>query len=269
MYLDPLYKKHILTRPQVLNRYKEYLNSEKIQLGDFTLYGPNTNTHFDPIENLDLEKSISYLQKAYNYKQILIECGISTTKQYYEGDPIIHNEKDDTYSLQCPFDSVLLSIFRGYIDPSCIGPLYPTLSDVSDRFNIVHHSKEQETEDGSWVMTFWQRKSVAEQIKIREIAQLCENEDESVYAEYHRKQMEKREQSDEIKAKKSEKYSKTAKDQDPKNKASRFIDVTTGEYKYDQELGEESKFASRSPIFNRKKYPYLSEKEFTTKRPKV
>ena len=111
---------------------------------------------------MDLEKAIDYLQEKYSYKQILVECGVSTTKQYYEGDPIIHNEKEDSYKLQSPFDTLLLSIFQGHIDPACVGPLFPTMADISDRFNITHHSDEAETEDGSWVMTFWNRKSVAE-----------------------------------------------------------------------------------------------------------
>ena len=62
LYLDPLYKKHILTKPQVLSRYQQYLKELNIDHGEYTLYGPNTNTQFDPIANLDLEKSISYLQ---------------------------------------------------------------------------------------------------------------------------------------------------------------------------------------------------------------
>ena len=61
MYLDPLYKKHILTRPQVLKRYEEYLKEKKIELEEYTLYGPKTNTRFDPIPDLDLEKGIKFL----------------------------------------------------------------------------------------------------------------------------------------------------------------------------------------------------------------
>ena len=108
---------------------------------------------------------------------------------------------------------------------------------------------------------------MAEQLKIKEITELCQNEDESAYVEYHTQQMAKRA---ERKAKSISKKKKSDDNSKEKgSKASRFIDVTTGEYKYDKQLGEDSEFASRSPVFNRKKYPYLSEKEFTTKRPRV
>ena len=48
-------------------------------------------------------------------------------------------------------------------------------------------------------------------------------------------------------------------------KYNKFLDATSGKIVKDREGNQ---FASRSPQFNRKAYPYLSEKEFVTKRPK-
>ena len=44
-----------------MRRYEEYIKEKKIELEEYTLYGPKTNTHFDPIQDLDLEKGIKFL----------------------------------------------------------------------------------------------------------------------------------------------------------------------------------------------------------------
>ena len=37
----------------------------------------------DPLDDFSLHSSIHYLKTKYNYKQILVECGPSTTIPYY------------------------------------------------------------------------------------------------------------------------------------------------------------------------------------------
>ena len=63
----------------------------------------------------------------------------------------------------------------------------------------------------------------------------------------------------------------------------KFVDARTGLFKHDEihthddetagyvkgSQEYDSEFASRSPQFNRKKYPFLGDKEFQTKKPRV
>lgn len=105
------------------------------------------NVYFEPVEGLDLSKCLDTLRNKYKYEQILVECGVSTTKPYYmkqfpwEDD--LENENFDitnemTEQLMsgdldvCPFDTLVLSVFHGFkIHQSCVGPLFPSLPRLS------------------------------------------------------------------------------------------------------------------------------------------
>ena len=60
--------------------------------------------------------AIDHLRSEHKYKQILVECGVSTTKDYYMSE-----------DLDMPIDTLMLSIFGGEISKDCIGPVFPSL----------------------------------------------------------------------------------------------------------------------------------------------
>ena len=72
---------------------------------------------------------------------------------------------------------------------------------------------------------------------------------------------------DEIKKREERKLAKEKKANEPydenRGKHAGFIDLASG----NQKEARGNEFASRSPAFNRKKYPYLSEREFRKKKP--
>ena len=154
----------------------------------------------------------------------------------------------------CPFDTLILSVFSGSsIHPSCVGPVFPSALRISQKFNLRQHTSPIETPDGEWVITTWTRKSrgeIQKIIKVREdygsdtnlLAYISSQEKERAARDAKRQQ--KQEHPD-------------------GGKYDRFIDATTGKYVEDH-TGKH--FASRSPQFNRKQYPHLSEREFTNRK---
>lgn len=117
------------------------------------------------------------LQDQYKYKQILVECGVSTTKQYYmkefpwEEDVELDEDNKQEMVLDesvdiCPFDTLVLSIFNGpHLHPSCVGPVFPSALRLSQKFNVQQHTTPIETDDGAWVISSWRRRSRAEILK--------------------------------------------------------------------------------------------------------
>jgi hypothetical protein len=43
------------------------------------------------------------------------------------------------------------------------------MGDISQKFNLIHHTDPIETEDGVWTIYSWRRKSKNELLKLREI----------------------------------------------------------------------------------------------------
>ena len=132
VYYDPRFKKHILVRPNVKERYERYEEGLQVEEDDNHQL---TNTTIEPIENLSLQNSIDYLRQKYGYEQILVECGVSTTKEYYE--PLYSEDDPDYVGKSTPFDLLYLSIFRGKLHPSCVGPIFPGFDAISERLNVV------------------------------------------------------------------------------------------------------------------------------------
>ena len=91
----------------------------------------------DPIADLTLPSALEYLRATYGYKQILVECGASTTQPYYASE-----------SAGLPFDTLLLSIYKGPIHPSCVGQVFPSLEDIGNKLNPILNTNPIETEEG-------------------------------------------------------------------------------------------------------------------------
>ena len=69
----------------------------------------------------------------------------------------------------------MLTVFNGNIERNSIGNPWPSIENISERFNLIQHSKGFQTEDGEWIISIWKRKSVAEFCKIYELKQLMES----------------------------------------------------------------------------------------------
>ena len=101
------------------------------------------NCHLEKVEDLELRSAIKYLQKEHKYKQILVECGPSSTRPYYLSDQNLPSPQQvgDMSSFDVehwmPFDTLFLSIFYGRIHPSCIGQVFPNLDVIQEKFNIL------------------------------------------------------------------------------------------------------------------------------------
>lgn len=89
------------------------------------MYTKEYNINFVGMENLNLKTVIDYLKEKMKYEMILVECGISTVGEYYLKEDIKEN----------PIDLLMLSIYQGTIDNSCIGPPFPALNKISETFN--------------------------------------------------------------------------------------------------------------------------------------
>ena len=62
---------------------------------------------------------------------------------------------EDTGSIM-PFDTLFLSLYSGPIHPSCVGPVFPDLKNIGERFNLAQTCKSIPIEGGGdWTMTVW------------------------------------------------------------------------------------------------------------------
>ena len=61
-----------------------------------------------------------------------------------------------------PFDLLFLAIYNGPIHPSCVGPVFPNVGDIQERMNMTSHTTPLPTDDGEWILSFYNRKSKAE-----------------------------------------------------------------------------------------------------------
>lgn len=117
VYLDSRFKKHIMVKPNIKDRFESYLNVENEMEISYT------NTLIEDVPDLKLANAIDYLRTKYNYEQVLVECGNSTTKEYYE--PYYNEETKKISKLPTLFDLVYVAVYRGPIHPSCVGPVFP------------------------------------------------------------------------------------------------------------------------------------------------
>ena len=77
VYNSNLFRKHILTRPESLDRFNSW---DKTYDMDFEA----SKITLDGVENLSMDSAIQHLQREYQYKQILVEAGLSTTAPFYK-----------------------------------------------------------------------------------------------------------------------------------------------------------------------------------------
>lgn len=73
------------------------------------MYSKEYNIEFVGMENMSLANALEHLKQQYEF--ILVECGITSTEQYYTQDDPKNN----------PIDLLMLSVLQGSIDKSCIG----------------------------------------------------------------------------------------------------------------------------------------------------
>lgn len=137
LYEDKRYKKHVLVRPQVYERFEGFDN-DMIEKGK-----QNNNLHLEQVDGLDLKSAINYLRNTHGYEQLLVECGASTTNQYYYQDlNLLAKGKYgdmsgfDVYNW-LPFDTLYLSIYRGPLRPECVGQVFPSMDVISEKMNIL------------------------------------------------------------------------------------------------------------------------------------
>ena len=157
VYNNRLFKKHVLVKPQILQR--------------FSAYDPDTirdarshNCFFESVPDLNLAEAVKYLQKEHKYKQILVECGPSITRDYYMRDLDLEVEQP---SCDMPMDTLLLTIYNGEISPDCVGPVFPSLDQIGLRYNMVMHTEPVEADKGQWSITCWRVRSRAELLKLK------------------------------------------------------------------------------------------------------
>ena len=76
LYANRHFKKHLLTKPNTLNRFLEHSPHSKETFAE-------ANAHFDPISGLNLRKALAHLRQEHKYEMILVEAGASTTIPCY------------------------------------------------------------------------------------------------------------------------------------------------------------------------------------------
>ena len=111
LYADKNYKKHILTKPQSFERFKEF---DQSALAEFSKF----NTSVSSVEGLNLRKGIEYLQQEYGYEFILVEAGASTTVPCYSETQAVNARKTPRIDHKCdgnPIDTLYLAIFEGQL----------------------------------------------------------------------------------------------------------------------------------------------------------
>lgn len=114
MLKDTRYKKLLLTSKKMYDRYQERFPESEAHLEKF-------NNHLIPFENLDLRSAIEYLRNPnpasfHGFKQILIECGTSTTIPCYSESVVVNSAKQPKIDFICdgnPIDTLVLSLFVG------------------------------------------------------------------------------------------------------------------------------------------------------------
>ena len=73
--------------------------------------------------------------------------------------------RDGTFDVH-PFDCLVMSIFNGeHLHPSCVGPIFPDLKTLSNKFNLEEHCDPIDTPEGQWVLTTWKRKTRSQILK--------------------------------------------------------------------------------------------------------
>lgn len=67
----------------------------------------------------------------------------------------------------CPFDTLILFVYQSEnIEPSCVGPVFPSFKKLGEKFNVLLHTEPIETEEGQFIMTVWRRKTKTELMKM-------------------------------------------------------------------------------------------------------
>lgn len=106
-----------------------------------------------------------------------------------------------------PFDTLCLTMFKGRIDPECIGPVFPDMETIAKRFNLLQHCHPVETEDGQWVQTLWRVKSHKEMARTKLMMEAVEYNDPEKFQELvslYEEAEQRKEASKQAKAKKRE-----------------------------------------------------------------
>lgn len=113
---------------------------------------------------LNLATAVKHLQDVHKYKQILVECGPSTTKDLYMR-PL--DMEVDAPDCDMPMDSLMLTVYNGLVPAECIGPEFPSLDQIGLRYNMLMHTVPIETAEGQWSITSWRIKSKAELLRLK------------------------------------------------------------------------------------------------------
>jgi len=61
-----------------------------------------------------------------------------------------------------PFDTLFLTLYSGKISPDCVGPVFPSLDVIQDKFDPISHTEKLLTQDGEFTMMLLKRKSRTE-----------------------------------------------------------------------------------------------------------
>ena len=202
------------------------------------------------MQGLNLRKAIGHLQSAYHYDFILVEAGASTTLPCYSETHILSKRMAPAIDFICdgnPIDTLYLSVFEGDLmvgaegEANYIGHPFLHFDWLLSQYNLVHVS-EPETVlynfNGVCRKTFWRKKTAKELAKLREkslgLRQVNPCSDSW-------RQWQQKSGYEEMRDNESEK----------------------------QKREKKPEHASRSIDFSRKDYPWLSDKMFANRKPKV
>lgn len=131
-----------------------------------------------------------------------------------------------------PVDTLYIPLYNGYVKEELVGTPFINLSQMRDLYNLVERTKEIETDHGFWTLMVWQRKTKKEIETIKERNAVTTREQLNAFNEKQH-------------IEKNLKIKKVASKYDDKGQT----------------------YASNAPmLLNRKKYKFLSDKEFTSRK---
>ncbi|TNV77653.1 hypothetical protein FGO68_gene138 [Halteria grandinella] len=220
----------MLAKGNTVSRYLEYLSDQHKMPQNIiqTQIRDTFNLDFIPLEDLSYSSCISHLQQKEGFEFIASEVGINMLGEYFT---------EQAEQSIVPMDSfVISSLYGDIVDPSLVGPPFPDIPIICKNFKMIVKSVPFELNTpkvrGQCVLTLWVKKSQKELIKQREYEAITTREEFNLLM--------KKEQ-DEASQKLQRKNAKSTGD---------------------------SPVGGKSPHFERERYPWLSNREFQTKKPK-